>query len=211
MVKVDALSSDRTATTTLVLASASKTRAAVLQAAGVEFIVRPSSVNEAAIKLSMRTETAAPEAVVKALANAKAHEVSLQLPEMLVIGSDQVLVCDGTLFDKPSDLRVARAQLERLRGREHTLITAVSVVRNGLEIWSTLACSRLTLRAFSDEFLDRYLEVVREGVTKSVGGYQLEGVGAQLLERVEGDWFAILGLPLIPLLEFLRDQDVLAT
>ena len=124
--------------------------------------------------------------------------MSAGAPGAFVIGADQLLVCGDEWFDKPVDVADARGQLQRLRGRRHTLVTAVSVVRDGAEIWGDLACPALTMRPFSDAFLERYLECAGDGILGCVGGYEAEGLGAQLLAEIEGDWFAVLGLPLLP-------------
>jgi septum formation protein len=127
----------------------------------------------------------------------------------LVIGADQVLVCDGKIFDKPSTKDEARDQLVTLRGKKHELVSAVAVARHGSTIWSHCAHAQLTMREFSNTFLGYYLAEMGEEITSSVGGYKFEGPGAQLFEKIEGDYFTILGLPLLALLEFLRSQDVL--
>jgi septum formation protein len=124
----------------------------------------------------------------------------------LVIGADQMLDCKGVWFDKPADRRQARAQLVALRGRTHVLSSAACVYRDGQRLWHAVQQARLTMRPFSDEFLDEYLSAVGDDVTGSVGAYRLEGLGSHLFARVEGDWFTILGLPLLPLLDFLRGQ-----
>ncbi|HET7595036.1 MAG TPA: Maf family protein, partial [Stellaceae bacterium] len=121
---------------------------------------------------------------------------------------DQMLDCAGTWFDKPHDRADARAQLVALRGKRHELVSAVTVVRNGAVIWHLVDRPRLAMRAFSDDFLDTYLAALGDEALASVGVYQLEGLGAQLFERVEGDYFSILGLPLLPLLDFLRGHGV---
>jgi septum formation protein len=211
MVKVDALSDGGAAATPLVLASASVARAAILRAAGLQFEIRAASVDEAEIKNAMRANDPDGGATAQALALAKARRVSAQVPGTLVIGADQLLTCDGEWFDKPSDRDAASAQLRRLRGRSHQLVTAVTVMQDDAEVWTTLARPTLTMRVFSDAFLDDYLEQAGDAVLTSVGGYQLEGLGAQLFAEIEGDWFSILGLPLMPLLDFLREQGIVQT
>ena len=143
------------------------------------------------------------------LADAKARRIAGRHPEALVIGADQILVCDGRWFDKPADLDGARAHLRALRGRAHVLVSTMVVWRHGGRIWQHLAQPRLTMRDISDEFLEAYLGIEGEAVLGSVGAYRLEGPGAQLFSRVEGEHSAILGLPLLPLLEFLRGHGVL--
>ena len=192
----------------VVLASQAAVRAAMLRAAGLSFSVRPARVDEGAVKESMRAEDPEGMQTVRALAALKARRVSAGAPGAFVIGADQLLVCGDEWFDKPVDVADARGQLQRLRGRRHTLVTAVSVVRDGAEIWGDLACPALTMRPFSDAFLERYLERAGDGILACVGGYEAEGLGAQLLAEIEGDWFAVLGLPLLPLLAFLREHGL---
>ena len=191
----------------VILASGSAARRALLQAAGITFTARPAAVDEAAIKAAMRTSGADAGEAAMALADAKAARV--RDGAALVIGADQVLVCDGAWFDKPPDLPAARAQLLQLRGRRHELATAVTCWRGDRPVWHHLAHPALTMRAFSDAFLDAYLAAEGEALLSSVGGYRLEGPGAQLFDAVEGDHAAVLGLPLLPLLGFLRQHGVL--
>ncbi len=195
----------------LVLASQAAVRAAMLRAAGLSFTVRPARVDEGAIKSAMRPGDPAGRATAQALASLKARRVSAQAPGAFVIGADQLLVCGTEWFDKPVDLDDARTQLRRLRGRGHTLVTAVSVVRDEAELWSGLACPELTMRPFSDVFLECYLERAGDAVLACVGGYEAEGLGGQLLAEIRGDWFAVLGLPLLPLLAFLRGHGLVET
>ena len=195
----------------VVLASAAAVRAALLRAAGLSFTVQPARVDEGAVKDAMRAEDPEGRETAQALAALKAQRVSASAPGAFVIGADQLLVCGDEWFDKPVDLADARGQLQRLRGRRHTLVTAVSVVRDGAEIWGDLACPVLTMRPFSDAFLESYLERAGDGILACVGGYEAEGLGAQLLAEIEGDWFAVLGLPLLPLLAFLREHGLVET
>jgi len=189
----------------LILASASPTRAWLLRTAGVEVRVEPAAVDEEVVKQTFRARGRAAVECALALAEAKARRVAGRHDRAFVIGADQILVCDGLWFDKPSDLGAARAQLKALRGRAHQLATAVCVVQNGTRIWHTVKQPHLLMRDFSDIFLDDYLAVEGTAVLGTVGAYRLEGRGVQLFERVEGDHFAILGLPLLELLEFLRE------
>ncbi len=197
------------ASSRLILASASSARARLLAAAGVVFRVEPAEVDEAAVKRAARAARHSASDCALALADAKAGLVSRRKPEGLVIGADQILVCDGEWFDKPADLGAARAQLQMLRGRTHVLVSAVSAFRAGERIWQHLSAPQLTMRRFSNAFLDDYLTIEGAAVLGSVGAYRLEAVGGQLFDRVEGDHFAILGLPLIELLGFLREQGLL--
>lgn len=192
----------------VVLASQAAARAAMLRAAGLTFTAQPARVDEGAVKEAMRAEDPEGRETARTLAALKARRVSAGAPGAFVIGADQLLVCGDEWFDKPVDVADARGQLQRLRGRRHTLVTAVSVVRDGAEIWGDLACPALTMRPFSDAFLERYLERAGDGILACVGGYEAEGLGAQLLTEIEGDWFAVLGLPLLPLLAFLREHGL---
>jgi septum formation protein len=194
----------------LVLASSSLARQALLRAAGLRFTAEPASVDEAEVKRAARAERfSAPEAALL-LAQLKAERISRRWPEAVVIGCDQLLVCDGIWFDKPAGMAEARAQLQALRGRLHTLVTAVVCHRHGGEIWHHVAQPRLVMRGFSDSFLDDYLAAEGEAVTTTVGAYRLEGPGVQLFEAIEGEHAAILGLPMLALLGFLRQHGVLA-
>ncbi|MDB5362420.1 MAG: septum formation protein Maf [Rhodospirillales bacterium] len=194
----------------VVLASGSKTRLTLLQQAGLGVEALAPSVDEQEMKAAFLAERAPAEACAEALAELKAVRISQRRPGALVIGADQMLDCNGVWFDKPADEAHARAHLQALRGKTHRLVTAAVVARNGQRIWHTIDTARLTMRPFSDAFLDDYLHWVGPAVLSSVGAYQLEGLGAQLFSRIEGDFFTILGLPLLPLLGFLRDQGALA-
>ncbi len=191
----------------LILASGSASRARMLEAAGVAFEVDRPRVDEEAIKASFRAEGMKPRDQADALAETKALSVSNRRAGF-VIGADQMLAVEGDTLDKPVNREEARAHLLRLRGREHTLISAVVVAREGAVIWRHVDVPKLKMRNFSDSFLDAYLLQAGEGVLSSVGAYQLEGLGAQLFDRVEGDYFAVLGLPLLPLLAFLREHGI---
>jgi septum formation protein len=193
----------------LVLASASVTRARLLAEAGVAVSVDPAILEESEIIASFRAEGALSGECAAALAEAKASRVSARHPGALVIGADQILDCEGQWLEKPQDVAAARAQLRRLRGKTHELVSAVAVLRDGGTLWRAVDRARLTMRPFSDAFLEDYLARLGEDVLRSVGAYRLEALGAQLFERVEGDFFTILGLPLLPLLSFLRDHRAL--
>ncbi len=194
----------------LKLASASVARRVLLEAAGLRFGIRPAQVDEAALKQEARAEGLDPADVALRLADAKATQVARHDPEALVIGCDQLLVCEGRWFDKPADLDDARAHLLALRGRTHTLVTAVLCRRGEQRLWQAVARPRLTMREFSDAFLETYLSLEAAHVTTTVGAYRLEGPGIHLFAAVEGEHAAILGLPLLGLLGFLREHGVLA-
>lgn len=193
----------------LILASQSTARRGLLEGAGLSFESLPAAVDESAIKESARAEghTAADTAIL--LADAKAARIARRHPEAVVIGADQMLVCEGAWFDKPADPDAARAQLRQLRNRPHELVTAVVVWRQGQRAWHHLATPRLVMRDFSDAFLEAYLQREAGFVTQSVGGYRLEGPGIQLMREIRGEHTAILGLPLLPLLDHLRAAGVL--
>ena len=192
----------------LLLASQSATRRQLLSAVGLAFEAVAPGVDEAEIKRSMAAEQASGDAVAQALAELKAVRVTMRRPGALVIGADLVLVCQGQLYDKAHDLAEARANLLQFAGRMHELPCAVAVARDGAVIWRHLERPRLHMRSMPAEDIDRYLAQVGEEALHSVGAYHLEGRGAQLFERVEGDFFSVLGLPLLPLLAFLRTHDI---
>ncbi|MCW2235539.1 Maf family protein [Azospirillum canadense] len=193
----------------VVLASGSKTRAEMLERAGVRVTLAPTAVDEEEIKLAARTEGIGVDEVAETLAELKAQRVTRKHPGALVIGADQMLECDGRWFDKPTGRDAAREQLKDLRGKTHRLVSCAVVVRDGERLWHQVDRARLAMRPFSDAFLESYLDQTGDGVLHSVGAYQLEGLGAQLFQRVDGDFFTILGLPLLPLLGFLRVHGVI--
>lgn len=190
----------------IVLASSSATRQRLLEAAGVEFRAVPSCVDETVVRetLTENGEMVEPGDLAEILARAKAEDVSARHPETLVIGADQVLSCGGKVFTKPTSMDVARDTLLALRGRAHQLHTAVVIAENGETQWSHVDVADLWMRHFSAAFLGRYLALAGNVVFDSAGAYQIEGLGIQLFERIEGDYFSILGLPLLPLLRELR-------
>lgn len=193
----------------ITLASKSAIRAAILRGAGVSCEIVSSGVDEASVKADLMARAGTPRVVAQALAALKAIAVSKDRPG-LVIGADQTLELDGALNDKAASLAAARERLILLRGRTHVLHSAVAVARDGLAIWERVETAHLTMRAFSNHFLDGYLARAGKSVLGSVGGYQLEGEGAQLFDEVAGDYFSILGLPLIALLDVLRREGALA-
>ncbi len=193
----------------LILASQSTVRAALLAAAGLRFEARPARVDEAAVKQACQAEGADAADAALTLAVLKAQRV--RDPDALVIGADQILVCGDAWFDKPDGPDGARTQLRALRGQPHRLVTAVVCLRGGREVWRHVAEPRLRMRAFSDAFLEEYLAAEGDAILSCVGAYRLEGLGAHLFEEVEGEHAAVLGLPLLPLLGFLRQHGVLVT
>lgn len=193
----------------LILASASTARAQMLEGAGLTFEVVPAVVDEAALRDHLKAEGAPLSEVAALLAEVKARAVSRQHPDALVIGADQILLLGHEIFEKPGDIRAARETLQRLRGKTHELISAVALVHNGDCVWQGSEAARLTMRNFSHEFLEYYLEIEGDGTLTSVGAYRLEGPGAQLFDKVEGDYFTILGLPLLQLLAVLREAGII--
>jgi septum formation protein len=190
----------------LILASASASRRALLAAAGLTFEVRSADVDEAVIKREARTEGVDAEVAALRLADAKAAAVARDEPDALVIGADQILVYDGVWFDKPVDVASARVQLRALRGHVHALVTAVVCHQGAGRVWQGIASPRLTMSEFSDDFLDCYLATEGDAVIGTVGVYRLEGRGIQLFDAVEGEYWAVLGLPMLELLGFLRRE-----
>jgi septum formation protein len=197
----------------LVLASTSPFRRRMLQAAGLSFSAVAPEVDESILKreLASKQPPAGASDVAAALARAKAQAVSARMPAALVIGADQVLALGDELFDKPGDLARARTQLQRLRGRPHQLHTAAALAEGGEIVWRRTEIATLHMRPFSDAFLDAYLAEAGPGIFATIGGYEVEGRGIQLFERIDGDHFTIIGLPLLPLLAELRDRGVIAT
>jgi septum formation protein len=192
----------------LVLASKSKSRAAVLKAAGLEFTQIHSGVDEDSLKEALRAEGADVAKQADLLAETKALKVSLSHAGV-VLGCDQMLDLDGQALDKVSTREEARAVLQRLRGKAHILQSAIVACVEGAPVWRHLAQPRLRMRNFSDIFLESYLDAIGEAAFESVGCYQIEGRGAQLFDRIDGDLFSIMGMPLLPLLQWLRDRGSL--
>jgi septum formation protein len=193
----------------LILASASQARAAMLRAAGLEIEAIPAHIDEDEFKHALRAENASARQAAEALAELKARRVAIPGDQRFIIAADQMLVCGEEWFDKPADMQAAKRQLQALRGKAHQLASAVVVARGGSIVWRHIDTATLTMRDFSDAFIDAYLAQAGEAVLSSVGAYQLEGLGVQLFSRLQGDYFTILGLPLLPLLGFLRDNQVL--
>ncbi|TNE59747.1 MAG: septum formation protein Maf [Alphaproteobacteria bacterium] len=188
----------------IILASQSQVRARLLTNAGVTFRALSPSVDEEELKLSLKAQGASARALADALAEMKALSLSRRFPDALVIGADQVLDCEGCLLDKPASMEGVTEHLEFLSGKTHTLLTACVVARRNEPIWRHLASPKLTMRQLSSEFIDQYKERNGDKLMSSVGAYFLEEEGAQLFDKIEGDFFSILGLPLIELLDLLR-------
>jgi septum formation protein len=194
----------------LILASSSKIRALLLEAAGLAFIVEPPGLDESVMRQAVGGERLlSPSDVAEVLARAKAEAVSDLARPAYVIGADQVLSFGDTVLSKPDSMEAARRQLLDLRGKSHTLHTSVALATNGATVWAETHTATLTMRKLSPEFIGRYLAAAGEEVLSSVGAYQIESLGIQLFDRIEGDYFTILGLPLLPLLAALRREGVI--
>ena len=187
----------------IILASGSQIRRQILDGAGLDYSVKTSHVDEDAIKASMLQDGARPRDIADALAEAKAMKVSRTNPGF-VIGADQIMVMDETIYDKPKDMAQARQRLLSMRNKTHFLIGAAVICEGGRPIWRHMAKTSLHVRDFSEAFLDQYLTAEGDTILSSVGAYKFEGRGAQLFTKVEGDFFSILGLPLLPILDYLR-------
>jgi len=192
-----------------ILASQSQTRCQLLEKAGVKFKAEAAYVDEDALKEALLLEKQSPRNIADALAEAKAVKISLKYPDAFVIGSDQILEYDDQLFNKPAHLDDLRKKLETLSGQTHKLYSAVVIAQQGRVLWRYVDMVKLSMRVISASFLDRYMEKQGATLLSSVGGYHIEGWGAQLFDRIEGDYFTILGLPLLPLLSQLRHYGVL--
>ena len=193
----------------LILASSSTVRARLLREAGLNFETHPARIDEDAIKQSMLGEGAKPRDIADTLAELKSQRISSRYPNAMVIGADQILVCDGELFSKPNDMQEARSHLETLSGKRHDLVTATTIARAGSVIWRRVDIVKLTMRDLSPAFISHYLEQTGEDALESVGCYRLEGLGVQLFQKIDGDFFTILGLPLLAILDFLRLHKVI--
>ena len=194
----------------VVLASGSESRRALLSGAGIEAACIRPNVDEDAAKASFRAAGMRVSDQAMRLAELKAIKVSRN-EAGLVIGGDQMLNLDGEAMDKPADMDEAANHLRRLSGKTHRLETAIVIAENGEPVWRHLATPKLTVRPLGDAFISHYLDAAGQDILKTVGAYQLEGLGAQLFSRIEGDYFSILGLPLLPLLDYLRIRGVIAS
>lgn len=195
--------------TPIILASGSRYRRELLEAAGVDFTVLKPELDERAVEATLEGTGATPEDVALILAEAKATAVSEARPGALVIGSDQTLSLGDELFHKPADMEGARRHLLKLSGRTHLLSSAVVIARNGEAVWRHVSTARMTMRALDPGFIGRYLAEVGDAALTSVGAYQVEGRGIQLFEKIDGDHFTIVGLPLLPLLAQLRENGAI--
>ncbi len=195
----------------LILASRSPARLALLANAGLDVTAEPADFDERAAEAPLVEEGLGADDIAAVLAEGKAMTVSEKRPGALIIGADQTLSCEGRRFSKPASMEEAREQLLRLRGRTHVLHSAVACVRDGDTVFRHLDEARLTMRNASPAFIGHYLARVGQTALTSVGAYQIEGPGIQLFARIEGSYFTILGLPLLPLLDFLRGQGVIET
>lgn len=194
---------------TLVLASASPFRRYLMEQAGLEFSAYPANIDERLVEVPIRESGATPEKIALELAIAKAKDVSSRHPGAFILGSDQIMSMGMEIFHKCESLSEARERLISMRGHTHRLTSAMAVVRNDQVLWSCAEAADMTFRNFSDAFLDEYIERAGEKVLLSVGAYQYEGLGQQLFEKVEGDYFTIIGLPMLPLLAALRNFGVI--
>jgi septum formation protein len=190
----------------LVLASRSDIRGKILAAAGLRLAIRPAQIDERAVEA--QAGLGDPAAIASLLARAKAAAVAASMPGHIVLGADQTLALDSERFSKPASREEAARQLRALRGKTHVLSSALALVRDGEVLFECVEAARLTMRDFADRFLDVYLELAGASASASVGAYQLEGIGIHLFERVDGDYFTILGLPLLPLLAYLREAGL---
>lgn len=197
------------AETKLILASGSPFRKQLMEAAGLTFDAEPARIDEREIEAPLILSGAAPDVVAAALAKAKAKDVANRNTQAYVIGSDQVMSMDGRLFHKCTSVEMAREQLWSMRGKTHRLSSAISIVRQGEEVWNHVSIADLTFRDFTETFLDSYIANAGSKVLLTVGAYSYEGLGQQLFEKVEGDFFTIIGLPMLPLLAALRDLAII--
>ena len=195
----------------LMLASQSAARREMLQNAGLSPECHPARIDEAAIKAALLAQNAPPRDIADAIADMKARRVAGKHPDRLVLGADQILVHKGKIFDKPNSMEAAKTQLLALRGQSHLLFSAAVIYDQGVPVWRYIGRAELTMRAFSAAFLEGYLHQMGEDLFTTVGGYKLESLGSQLFLSVKGDYFTVLGLPLLEVLEFLRGKGICQT
>lgn len=195
--------------TDLILASASRIRAELLARAGVDVTLQPARIDEEAIRAALESEGASPRDQADTLAEMKAQKVAARCPGAVVIGCDQVLDFKGQVFGKPGDLAEARTQLSALRGQTHKLLSAVVLYEGEKPVWRFVGEVRLTMRDFSDSYLDGYLARNGASVLESVGGYKLEEEGVRLFSSIQGDYFTVLGLPMVALLSYLAQRGMI--
>ncbi|MFC3053667.1 Maf family protein [Kordiimonas pumila] len=196
--------------TELILASGSITRAKMLRSAGVDFTVIKPMADEEGLKETLLAEGLPPRDMADALAEVKARSVSMLKPDAFVLGADQILELSGQVFSKATTLAEAKKTLSALSGHTHQLISAAVVYQNGQAIWRSIDSVKMHMRPISEDFIDMYLGKMADDALWSVGCYQIEGLGSQLFTRIEGSHFTVLGLPLLPLLDFLRRHGILA-
>ena len=194
----------------LILASASQIRLQLLQNAGIAVTARPARIDEESIRTSLQADSASPRDIADALAGMKARKIAEKAPEALVLGCDQILEFEGQVFGKPASCEAARQQLKTLRAKTHHLHSALVICDGALPVWRHIGSARLTMKDFSDAYLDEYLTRNWPGIGDSLGGYQIESEGLRLFSAVEGDMFSILGLPMLPLLTWLGIRGFIA-
>lgn len=195
----------------IVLASQSRTRNMLLKNAGIAFAAEAAAIDERAVEAPLTEAAVPPDDIALILAEAKAQDVSQRFPGALVIGADQTLAFNDQCLSKPASMEAARRLLLDMRGQTHALHAAVVCVRDGAVLWRHVSTAYLTMRDYSPDFVGRYLAGVGDLALTSVGAYQLEGPGVQLFDKIDGDFFTILGLPMLPLLEFLRGEGAIDT
>lgn len=194
----------------LILASGSEARASMLRAAGLGVILHPANVDEESLRQALRADRVTTEAAAEALAEMKASKVALRYPAGIIIAADQLLECGGVWFEKPVDRDHAFASLRTLSGQMHRLVSSVVVYKNGARIWHHTDAAEITMRELDEAYIDRYLDCIGDDVFSTVGGYKIEGLGLHLFAKVRGDHFTILGMPLLPLIDILREQGIVA-